>query len=107
MVWCILNRVESPLFPNSIQGVVKQPYQFSGYSAHNPVDPAILALVYDVVSRWCIEPSCIADVGRILPKNYLFFAGNGIENRFTEHYASGPIWNWSLESPYETETTQE
>ena len=101
VVWCILNRVDSPLFPNSIQEVVKQPQQFAGYSGRNPVDPEILKLVYDVLSRWCIEPNCIAGVGRVLPPSYLYFAGNGTENRFTERYASGPLWNWSMESPYE------
>ena len=101
VVWCILNRVDSSLFPNTIQKVVTQPYQFSGYSVGNPVDPAILNLVNDVLSRWSIERSCIAEVGRVLPESYLYFAGNGMENRFTEHYAAGPVWDWSIESPYD------
>lgn len=32
VVWCVLNRVDSPLYPDSIEAVVTQKYQFSGYN---------------------------------------------------------------------------
>ena len=60
VVWCILNRVDSALFPNTIREVVTQKHQFAGYHAGNPVDPDILALACDVLARWSIEPSCMA-----------------------------------------------
>ena len=100
VAWCILNRVDSDLFPNSIREVVTQPYQFSGYNATNPVDPEILFLVQDVLARWSIEQSCVAGVGRVLPACYLFFSGNGSENRFREQYNSTVFWDWSIPSPY-------
>ena len=37
VVWCVLNRVDSERFPDSIAAVVTQPSQFFGYSASNPV----------------------------------------------------------------------
>ena len=100
VAWCILNRVDSDGFPNSIREVVTQRWQFSGYRADNPIDSGILALVYDVLARWSVEPSCIAGVGRVLPESYLYFSGNGIENTFRESYRGGDTWDWSLTSPY-------
>ena len=104
VAWCILNRVDSDLFQNSIREVLTQPYQFSGYNATNPVAPEILFLVQDVLARWFIEQSCVAGVGRVLPACYLFFRGNGSENRFREQYNSTVFWDWSLPSPYVEDT---
>lgn len=101
VAWCILNRVGSDGFPNSISEVAIQKYQFAGYRPDNPVEPDILALVYDVLARWTIEPSCVAGVGRVLPESYLYFSGNGSENTFRESYRGGDAWDWSLASPYE------
>ena len=100
VVWCVLNRVEDAAFPDSMQTVVTQKWQFSGYSESNPIAPDILALVYDVLARWSIEQSCVGGVGRVLPRDYLFFAGNGIENRFRKEYRDTEIWDWSLSTPY-------
>ena len=98
--WCVLNRVDSALFPNTIREVVSQKKQFAGYRVTNPVDPQILALVYDVLSRWSIEDNCVGGVGRVLPKEYLYFSGNGTENRFRVTYGGSEIWDWSLPTPY-------
>ena len=102
VVWCVLNRVDSALFPDTITEVITQPGQFAGYRAANPVDPQILALVYDVLSRWSIEDSCIGGVGRVLPKEYLFFGGDGIDNQFRVAYPDKKVWDWSIPSPYGT-----
>ena len=101
VVWCILNRVDSEVFPNSIQEVVTQPHQFAGYRAANPIDSGILALVQDVLARWSI----VAGVGRVLPSSYLFFNGNGYENTFREQFGSTSYWDWSLPSPYSEEVS--
>ena len=101
VVWCILNRVDSALFPNTIREVVTQKHQFAGYHAGNPVDSDILALACDVLARWSIEPSCMAGVGRVLPKEYLYFGGNGALNQFRTGYNGGTVWDWSLDNPYE------
>lgn len=37
LCWCIFNRVDNPLYPNDIAGVVDQPSQWMGYSSENPV----------------------------------------------------------------------
>ena len=106
VVWCVLNRVDSALFPNTISEVITQPRQFAGYNTVNPVDPQILALVYDVLSRWSIEDNCVGGVGRVLPREYLFFSGNGTVNRFRVTYSGSDVWDWSLPTPYNKRTDE-
>ena len=101
-VWCALNRVDSddPYYPDTIIGVVSQPGQFEGYSPDYPVEDGILALVQDVISRWQREKAGEADVGRVLPKEYLFFHGDGAHNHFRIGFSDKAYWDWSLPSPY-------
>lgn len=101
VVWCALNRVDSPDFPDDILDVLEQPNQFSGYGVEYPVLPEILALVEDVLDRWQLEKTAVGDVGRVLPKEYLFFYGDGRHNYFRVDYKGGTTWDWSLRSPYE------
>lgn len=51
VVWCILNRVEDDRFPNTISEVVRQPYQFQGFSPNNPSEP-FADEVRDILIRW-------------------------------------------------------
>ena len=101
-VWCALNRVDSgdPYYPDTIIGVVSQPGQFEGYSPDYPVEDDILALVQDVVSRWQREKAGEVNVGRVLPKEYLFFHGDGCHNHFRIGFYDTVHWDWSLPSPY-------
>ena len=39
--------------------------------------------------------------GRVLPKEYLFFGGDGTHNYFRTKWDGGTVWDWSLPSPYE------
>lgn len=104
VVWCVLNRVDSPDFPDNILEVLEQPNQFSGYDPENPVWPEMLALVEDVLDRWDMEKTAVGDVGRVLPKEYVFFEGDGRHNYFRTEYRGGMTWDWSLNSPYEEGT---
>jgi len=47
------------------------------------------------------EKECVGSVGRVLPKEYLYFTGDGAHNYFTTEWQGGQTWDWSLESPYE------
>ena len=100
VVWCVLNRVDSGYWSSSIIGVVTQPSQFHGYHPDHPVDSDILALVWDVLTRWQAEKTCVGSVGRVLPKEYLYFSGDGKVNTFRTEYRGGETWDWSLDSPY-------
>jgi len=101
VVWCVLNRVDAKEFPNTIEEVVTQKYQFSGYSNNFPVDDELKEIAEDVLHRWYSEKDGEADVGRVLPKTYLYFIGDGVGNNFMEVWRSGVYWDWSLKSPYE------
>ena len=99
VVWCVLNRVDDG--QGDIAEVATSPSQFYGYDPDNPVDADILALVQDVLIRWNMEQSCVGSVGRVLPKEYLYFTGDGVHNYFTTGWQGGQTWDWFLESPYE------
>lgn len=101
VVWCILNRLDSDDFPNDVADVITQKNQFSGYSENNPVYEEYVELAKDVMTRWVFEKEAIGDVGRVLPKEYMWFKGNGVENIFRDLYDGDyNTWDWSLISPY-------
>lgn len=101
VIWCVLNRVEDERFPNDIISVLTQENQFTGYRESNPIENSIYELVNDVLSRWYIEDEAVGVVGRVLPKEYCWFRGNGTENIFRDSYSGNyNVWDWDLESPY-------
>lgn len=52
VVWCILNRVEHPSYPNSIEEVCEQPSQWMGYSYDNPVLNETFDIVLEELKGW-------------------------------------------------------
>lgn len=66
--WCIINRVESSLFPNSVEEVCSQSVQWVGYSSNNPVTQELFDVAMDVLNTW-------HDKGiRMIPQDYLYFS---------------------------------
>lgn len=104
VVWCILNRVDTNGYAcgESIEHVVTFPKQFHGYRPENPVTEDIRLLVIDVLDRWQAEKLGDKQVGRVLPKEYIYFIGDGRHNRFTKEWQGNDYWDWSLENPYES-----
>lgn len=100
VAWCILNRVDTPGFPNTIEGVVTARRQFHGYSESHPVTEHIEWLVRDVLDRWYAEKAGVTDSGRVLPKDCVYFEGNGHHNWFTNEWLSDDFYDWSLPNPY-------
>ena len=101
VVWCILNRVDAGY--GTIAEVVSAPNQFHGYSPNFPVDENIKNLVIDVIARWKIEKITTEDVGRTLPKEYLFFRADseGMTNIFRTKWSGECVmWNWDCWNPY-------
>lgn len=106
VAWVVLNRVDSPEFPDTVEAVCSQRTatvkQFDGYDPSYPVEPELLALAEDVLARWELEKLGVGSVGRVLPADYLFFEGDGAHNHFRKDYIkTGETWDWTLESPYE------
>lgn len=105
VMWCVLNRVDSGNkdFRDTIAKVITQPNQFH-FKGTFPLEDDLLELAYDVLSRWYMEKETgEVDSGRILPKEYCFFHGDGKHNHFRDAYRfeDANMWDWSLDSPYE------
>ena len=101
VVWCILNRVDSEVYPNTISEVITQKSQFYGYKEYHPIVKETQDVVIDVLLRWENEQRGELDVGRVLPKEYMYFTGNGKENIFRlTSKSDSTAWDWSLPSPY-------
>lgn len=99
VVWCILNRVDDGYWGDSIVEVATYPNAFA-WVPDTPVDEELVDLVVDVITRWNQEKQGLSDVGRTLPKEYLYFTGDGSYNRFTKEWGSTDYWDWSLPDPY-------
>ena len=84
-VWCVLNRVDDPRFPDTIQSVLSQPSQFHGYSPDFPVWDELKEVALDVLTRWSLEKQGVT-VERELPNTYLWFTGYNGSNHFREVY---------------------
>jgi hypothetical protein len=52
VVWCIVNRVESPLYPSTVIDVCTQPSQWMGYSDDNPVLDNLYDIACSVLDTW-------------------------------------------------------
>lgn len=101
--WTILNRVDAGY--GSISAVITAPNQFAySASASTTSDYGydLIALATDVLDRWSREKAGQTSVGRVLPKGYLWYAGDGKHNYFRNQYQGGTRWDYSLPSPYES-----
>lgn len=100
VIWCILNRVDAGY--GSITEVITAPNQFTGYKVSNPVTDEFRALAEDVLTRWYMESTCCGEVGRTLPKDYLWFVGRNGTNHFRNAWSGDyDVWDWSYYNPYE------
>lgn len=84
-MWVVCNRVDDPRFPDTITGVITQPSQFHGYDPSYPVSDELYTVALDVLTRWSMEKQG-AEIVRELPSTYLYFTGDGMQNRFREAY---------------------
>lgn len=103
VAWCILNRVDNKGYAcgGDIEYVLTFPGQFVGYNEDNPVTAECKKIAADVLTRWAAEKAGVEDAGRVLPKQYIYFTGDGKHNHFTDEWKGGNTWDWSLPSPYE------
>lgn len=98
--WTVLNRVDE--YDKTISEVITAKDQFAYYES-KPVDDALYKLAEDVLIRWNNEKNGEDDVGRVLPRDYLWFSGDGEHNHFRNAYKGHfSTWDYSLETPYES-----
>lgn len=100
VLWCVLNRVDSPKYPDKLLEVLEQPNQFA-YDVNAPVLDSLADLAADVLIRHHYERNGCANVGRVLPPEYLYFVGDGTFNYFTVEWRGTDYWTWEMETPYE------
>lgn len=99
VAWTILNRVD--YYNSTVYSIVRAPYQFAFYP-NAPVWNELYELAQDVLNRWNREKNGETNVGRVLPKEYLYFVGSNGHNYFRDKYSgSYNVWNYSIKSPYE------
>lgn len=113
IVWTILNRVDAG-YGSTIQKVALAKNQFAYTAGAKTVSDYgydLIALAKDVMDRWSREKAGFSNVGRVLPKGYTWYYGDGKHNYFFNNYAKftacvkarkyvGGGWNYSLPSPY-------
>lgn len=103
VVWHLLNRIDSPLEANTVKGDLTHAH-YSGYIKSNPVEEWAIWIVRDVVWRYACEKEGYEEVGRILPREFLYMACYKGHNRYRDRYrGSCHFWDWSIPSPYDTE----
>lgn len=72
--------------------------QFHGYVRDNPVESWALNIVDVVCDGWEAEQIGEANVWRVIPANYLYFASWRGENRFRNLYESGEATYWDFDN---------
>ena len=98
IAWTALNRADAQ--QTTLDKILTTPNQFA-YSSKTTVRSDLLALSYDVLDRWAAERLGATDVGRVIPKDYLWYTGNGKHNFFRNSYNGHYYWDYSLPSPYD------
>lgn len=104
VIWCVLNRADT--WNKSVLDIITAPKQFHGYSPYYPVEDELYELAVDVLTRWQMEKqgASFEEVGRVLPKEYIYFGGDGKHNYFRVEYDKFEnLWDWSYPNPYELE----
>ena len=108
IVLTILNRVDAG-YGSTIQKVALAKHQFAytaGAKTTSDYGYDLVALAKDVMDRWSREKAGQGNIGRVLPKGYLWYYGDGKHNRFYNNYQAfrsnntAKAWNYSLKSPY-------
>lgn len=97
VIWSIFNRCDA--WGKSVDEIITHS-QYHGWFKNQKHPEWAHVLVRDVAVRWAKEKRGETDVGRVLPKEYLFFANGGEHERFRTGYRTKDYWDWSLENPY-------
>lgn len=104
IAWCILNRVDH--YGKSIEATItakNQFYYLAGAPTVSDYGYDLVALATDVLDRWSREKAGQTNVGRVLPKNYMWYAGSSGHNWFYPSYPMMRAQRWvfkNANSPY-------
>lgn len=101
IVWSVTNRITT-LYRGCIKDLLYSGAYRKSYKKL-PIVDEFKDIAEDVLNRYIQELNGVEDVGRILPKEYIFWYGDGEYNYFRNKYkAPYTVWDWSLDNPYES-----
>lgn len=102
VAWTVFNHFDLGDWGDTLTDVITYPGHFA-WDKYAPINDIQLELAKDVFIRWHLEKEGFEDVGRTLPKEYIYFWANSKgECRFNTVYGvKEGAWDWSLPSPYE------
>jgi hypothetical protein len=86
VVWSALDRYLSKNNKKTMLQIITDRGTFHGYHKRNPIKSNLKALAKDVLDRWIRERQGEKDVGRVLPKGYVYFSSYKGYNRFRKYY---------------------
>ncbi|MBR1456213.1 MAG: cell wall hydrolase [Oscillospiraceae bacterium] len=87
-VWCVLNRVDNKLYPDTVQGVCEQADQWVGYYDTNPVLVRLKELALEQLKVW---HSGVRPMG----SNYVYLEWSSKEITLRDNYgSSGVVHKW-------------
>ena len=87
VVWVILNRLDAG-YSDTVLGVISAPGQFAGYDPGHPLWTDLVDIAERVLWMHHAENMGIT-VERVLPRDYLWFSGDGMRNTFRDAYGGG------------------
>lgn len=87
VAWVILNRLDAG-YADTVLGVVSAPGQFAGYDPGHPLWTDLVKIAERVLWMHHEEKMGIT-VERVLPREYLWFSGDGTRNTFRDDYVGG------------------
>lgn len=97
VVWCVLNRVDAGSaggFRDTVYGVLTQSGQFRSYYGTGSNES--YNIVVDCLTLWQMEKQSGYPIdGRVLPRDYCWYHGDGRHNYFRNAYSGGSYWDWS------------
>lgn len=89
VAWVILNRLDAG-YADTVLGVVSAPGQFAGYSPEHPLWPELVEVARRVLTLHHREQRG-ESVARVLPREYLWFSGDGVQNYFRCEYKGAGV----------------
>ena len=106
VAWVVCNQKDAG-FAKTLDGVMV-PNHFNGLRYQGKISDTCKFLARDVLERWSKEHAGYTNVGRGIPRDYLYFMGDLVaHNWFCKEYHKGSLayakahaWDYSLPSPY-------
>ena len=89
--WCVLNRVDNPSFPNTLEEVVEQKSQWIRYSNENPVLEEYYQIALEILGVW-------HDGHRPVSSDYVFVNWTDNDIVLRDNWAEGSgthYWRWN------------